>query len=141
MSVKNIPFRRVSVLPSQLPIHISALHCYVNVILLANQSGPLFSGVRFPPFSSPTSCINKLLQGTGVIQSHYSSHHFCIAAAMTAAAAILSATLIKALSYWKSVSYETCVQLPPSLLHAVLSILACTNISTQPVWNPDDPIS
>ena len=59
---------------------------------------PLFSGVRSAPSRvQVTYSIRQLLQGTGVIQSQYSSHHFCIAAAMIAAAAILPATLIKAL--------------------------------------------
>ena len=43
---------------------------------------------------------------------------------MAAAATILPATLIKDLGYWKSNTYETYVQSPPSSLHAVISILA-----------------
>ena len=118
---------------------VRALHCYANLIPLANQSGPLFNGGRFAPLSwvQVTSAICQLLQGTGIIQSDYSSHSFHIGAATTAG---LPATLIKALDCWKSNTYETYVQFPPSSLCPVSSILALTDISTQAAWNPDDPI-
>ena len=66
--------------------------CYTT----GQPSSPLFSNVRF--LLVPTSAILQLLQGTGVIQSQYPSHHFCIAAAITAAATTLPAILIKALA-------------------------------------------
>ena len=121
---------------------VRALHRYANLIPQANRCGPLFNGGRFAPLSrvQVTSAIRQLLQGTDVIQSHYSSHSFRIGAATTAAAAGLPATLIKALGRWKSNAYETYVQFPPAALRAVPSILARTDTSTQPAWNPDDPI-
>ena len=125
---------------------VCALHCYASVKCYTKQSGqPIWPALQWClicplPRVQVTSSIHQLLQGTGVIQSHYSSHYFCIAVAMTAAASILSATLIKALGCWKSNVYEICVQFPPSLLNAVPSILACTNVSTQPTQYSDDPI-
>ena len=73
-----------------------------------------------------------MLQGTSVIQSQYSSHSFHIGAATTTAVAGLPAILIKALDHWKSNAYETHVQFLPPSLHAVPSILARTDTSTQP---------
>ena len=95
-----------------------------NLVSLANQVGPLFNGGRFAPLSRVhvTSVVRQLLQGTGVIQSYYSSHSFRIGAATTAVATGLPATLIKILGRWKSNTYETYIQFPPSSLQTVPSI-------------------
>jgi len=116
---------------------VHALRHYFNLVPPANQFGPLFSGSRFSPLSRVhvASVIHQLLHGTGVIQSHYSSHSFRIGAATTAAAAGLPATLIKTLCCWKSNAYKSYVQFPPSSLNEVPSILAHTDASTQPTWN------
>ena len=129
---KHIPFRRVSILPSQLPIHLPVQYmpCTTMAILchwITNLAHSLVV-VDLPLFRvQVTSTIHQLLQGTSVIQSHYSSHSFRIAAVMTAAVTGLSTTLIKGLGCWNSNAYETYVQFPPSLLHAIPSILACTD--------------
>jgi len=135
VSQKQILSGGVSILPLQLPMH----H---NLVSLANQFGPLFSGSRFAPLSQVhvTSVMRQLLHGTGTTQSHYSSHSFHIGTATTAAAAELLTTLIKTLGHWKSNAYETYVQFLPSSLNGVPSILGCTDVSTQPTWNPDDVI-
>jgi len=105
---KTDPFRRGQYITitatntSTCPVR--ALCHYVNLVPLANQFGPLFSGGRFTPLSQVhvTSIVCQLLHGTGAIQSQYSSHSFRIGAATTAAAAGLPATLIKTLGRWKS---------------------------------------
>ena len=138
---KTDPFRRgcnitiTATNTSTCPV--CALHRYFNLVSLANQVGPLFNGGRFAPLSRVhvTSIVHQLLQGTVVIQSHYSRHSFRISAATTAAAAGLSATLIKTLGRWKSNACVACVQFPPSSLQTVPSILARTNADSQ---NPDD---
>ena len=103
LTLRQIPFERVSVLLSQLPIHLPAQYvpCTTMPILyhwLTNLTHPSVV-VGFPLSRvQVTSAICQLLKRTGIIQSHYSSYSFHIAAAMTAAAAALPATLIKALA-------------------------------------------
>ena len=111
---------------------VCALHCYVNSIVLANQSGPLFTDRFTPSKVQVTSAIyvNYVLQGNVVIQSHYSGHSFSICAA----------TWIKDIGHWKSNAYESYAHFPPSLFNAVPSILACTDTITQSAWNSDDQI-
>ena len=56
---------------------------------------------------------------------------------MTSAAAGLPPWLIKTLGRWRY-AYMSYIRCPPHVLQSVPAILASTNTSHHPTWNPDE---
>ena len=107
--------------PAQYVPYTTISTLYLQLANLAHSSGGTFA-----PLSQVhvTSVIHQLLQGTGVSQSHYSSHSFRIGAATNAAVAGLPGRAMRVRLMFSS--------RPP----AVPSILASTDANAQPLMIP-----
>ena len=84
-----------------------------------------------------TRVIRQLLSQAGLNYMDYASHSFRIGAATTAAAAGLPAWMIKSLGRWSSNAYLSYIHCQPSRTLAIHHLLAHTDASNQPEWDPD----
>ena len=136
---KTDPFRRGSTIhlfptgSSTYPIKAMIAYA-MHVDTLSNN--PVFRAGRFNPLTQNRTLRNLLQQG-GFNHINYSLHSFRIGAATTAAAAGLPPWLIKKLGRWHSDAYLTCLCCPDSVLSSVPQVLASTDASHIPPWDPD----
>ena len=139
---KTDPFRRGSTIhlfptgSSTCPIKaMTAYAMYVDT----SSNNPVFKAGRFNPLTQKklNRTLRNLLQQGGFNHINYSSHSFRIGAATTAAAAGLPPWLIKRLGRWHSDAYLTYLRCPDSVLSSVPLVLASTDASHQPPWDPD----
>ena len=139
---KTDPFRRGSTIhlfptgSSTCPI--KAMTVYAMRVDTAHNN-PVFQAGRFNSLTQKklNAILRNLLQQANVNHVNYSSHSFRIGAATTAAAAGLPPWLIKALGRWHSDAYLAYIRCPVSVYSSVLQILASTDASHQPPWDPD----
>ena len=118
---------------------VRAITQYAAEVTPSHRLGPLFNGGRFSPLKHQqlTSALRHLLQNTEYNQQQYASHSFRIGAATTAAAAGLPAWLIKTLGRWKSDAFQSYIHPSPTILQSVPPLLARTDTSHHPPWDPD----
>ena len=138
---KTDPFRRGCTVKifktnsSTCPHH--AIDRYRQVSGDVTPSAFLYQAGRFQPLSraAVTNTLRQLLKQAGIDHPHYSSHSFCIGAAITAAAAGLPAWLIKNLGRWTSNAYLTYIHQQPALTSKIYKLLSHTDAFTQPIWD------
>ena len=104
-----------------------------------SSNNPVFRAGRFNPLIQKklNRTLRNLLQQGCFNHINYSWHSFRIGAATTAAAAGLPPWLIKKLGRWHSDTYLTYLCCPDSVLSSVPQVLASTDASHQPPWDPD----
>ena len=140
LQFKIDPFRRGHTITIQATststCPVQAINCFAKLSTL--RSGSVYYRGRFTPLSRDhlTDVLRRLLQQAGYQQCLHSSHSFRIGAVTTAAAAGLTAWLIKSLSRWSSDAYQTYIQCPPETLRLTPSMLARADTSKQSPWNP-----
>ena len=104
-----------------------------------SSNNPVFRVGRFNPLTQKklNKTLRNLLQQGGFNHINYLSHSFRIGAATTAAAAGLPPWLIKRLRRLHSDAYLTYLRCPDLVLSSVPQVLASTDASHQPSWDPD----
>ena len=104
-----------------------------------SSNNPVFKAGRFNPLTQKklNRTLRNLLQQGGFNHINYLLHSFRIGAATTAAAAGLPPWLIKKLGRWYCDAYLTYLRCPDSVLSSVPLVLASTDASHQPPWDPD----
>ena len=140
--IKNRPFSPWFNYPfiSYWLIHmpIKAMTAYAMHVDTSSNN-PVFKAGRFNPLTQKklNRTLRNLLQQGGFNHINYSSHSFRIGATTTAAAAGLPPWLIKKLRRWHSDAYLTYLRCPDSVLSSFPLVLASTDASHQPPWDPD----
>jgi len=140
---KTDPFRRgvmvhiFKTASSTCPLN--AFKRYKDSVTSTSPNAFLFYSGRFTPLSrsAVTRVIRQLLLQAGLNSTEYASHSFRIGAATTAAAAGLPAWMIKSLGRWASNAYLSYIHCQPSRTPAIHRLLAHTDASNQPEWDPD----
>ena len=140
---KTDPFRRglnvhlFKTTSSTCPL--KAFKRYKDSVTNTSANSSLYRTGRFTPLShsAVTRVIRQLLSQAGLNSSEYVSHSFRIGAATTAAAADLPAWIIKGLGCWSSDAYLSYIQCQPARTPAIHRLLAHTDASNQPEWDPD----
>ena len=114
---------------------IKAMTAYA-VHVDTSSNNPVFRAGRFNPLTQKilSKTLRNLLQQGGFNHINYSSHSFRIGAAATAG---LPPWLIKKLGRWHSDAYLTYLRCPDSVLSSVPQVLASTDASHPPPWDPD----
>ena len=104
-----------------------------------SSNNPVFRAGSFNPLTQKklNRTLRNLLQQGGFNHINYLSHSFRIAAAITTFAAGLPPWLIKKLGRWHNDAYLTYLRCPDSALSSVPQVLASTDASHQPPWDPD----
>ena len=118
---------------------IKAMTVYARQVETSSNN-PVFRAGIFQPLTQKklNRILRNLLQQGGLNHVDYSSHSFRIGAATTAAAAAgLPPWLIKALGRWHSDAYLAYIRYSNSMLSSVPQVLASTDASHQPPWDPD----
>ena len=140
---KTDPFRRghtvhiFKITSSTCPL--KALKRYKDSVTSTPPNAFLYHAGRFTPLSRPavTRVIRQLLSQAGLNYMDYASHSFRIGAATTTAAAGLPAWMNKSLGRWSSNAYLSYIHCQPSRTPAIHRLLAHTDASNQPEWDPD----